>query len=135
MKKIFTLLFFAGIVSSATFAQNDRSRQAHSDYQSGDNRNQPSGYSRNNNRENSNGYSDNYGYGQTYQDHDHGWNKENKHGYGQEKNYDRSYGNRNDWRGFRNDYPGYDHDRRIRNHRYGWGHAWFRERSERNERW
>ncbi|SRR5260221_10581662 len=133
MKKIFTLLLFAGLVSSATFAQNHRNRQGQDNYPSGDNRNQSSAYPRDNNGGNSGAYDDNYGFGQTYKDH--GWNNDNRHGYNQERSREGDYGYRNDDRDYQDGYPWYNHSRRMKHGRHGWGHNRFRVYFERHERW
>ena len=102
MKKIFTFLFFAALISSAAIAQDSR----HSQYRnpSADNRNQSPVYHDN----------DGHGYSSPLQDHNGYQRNENGYGY----NNDRRYENRNEGREFRDSYPIYGHDRRMYNDWY-----------------
>lgn len=117
MKKIFTFLFFAGLVSSAAMAQ-DR----HAQYRNGaDNRGQAPVYQSDNSR----GYSQPVQSQPIYQG-----NQRNDNGYNQRNGNDNGYGyngnNRNhEERGFRNNYPSYDRDGRMERDWYRRSHNRF----------
>jgi len=109
MKKIFTFLFFAAIISSAAMAQDNRHGQYRNS--SADNRNQSPVYQADNGR----GYSNPSQNQGGYQGNDHLYNQhENGYGYDNDKRYEE----RNNGREFRNSYPVYGHDRRVYNDRY-----------------
>jgi hypothetical protein len=104
MKKIFTFLFFAALISSAAMAQ-DR----HSQYRnpSGDNRDQSPVYQGDNGR----GYSSSFQNHNGYQGNDHRYNqgRENVYGYNNDRRYED--------RAFYSRYPVYGH-RKIDNEWY-----------------
>ena len=84
MKKLFTLIFFVGFLTSA-FAQSDRHRQ--NGNQTNDNSYQSSRYSNDNNNGYAKSYSDNNGYDKNYQSN----NRDNQNGYSYNNDRDTRY--------------------------------------------
>jgi hypothetical protein len=128
MKKVFTLLFAVGLASSV-FAQGGRNAQYPN--QSGNTQNQSSNYSKDNTHQYQNTNQGNNGYNSNGQQ----YNQYNGN------SIQRGYGERNDGRDFRNDYPVYNRDRNfgrdkwVAYERYDRRHAEFNRRFERHDRW
>ena len=99
MKKLITILFFAGVLNTA-FAQSDRHHQ--NGNQANDNRYQSSTYSRDNNSGYSKSYPDNNGYNKNNERD----NRNNENDYGYTNNREDRHRN-DDMRRNQNYYPQY----------------------------
>lgn len=129
MKKIFTLLFFAGCLTTAAFAQ-DGGRHRQNDNQYNNDRNSSYG-----NREDRNGYGNDQqsqgrrgddGYRDQRDHHDRdGWDGDHRGGRGRDHRDGWDGDRRGGWdgdgdRGFHRHYRDYDHDREVIAYPYGY---------------
>ena len=115
MKKLITILFFAGFLTTASFAQSGRRQQ-------GNNQTNGNGYQQiQNSRDNHGQYSqnsrnDNADYNNNRQ---HNRNNENGYGYNDNREHrDREYRGGDENRRYGNYYTEYDHHQRMENRRY-----------------